>query len=415
MRIKNSTIAGMFGNSLEWFDFVLYAYFAPIFANLFFPAENQFVSLLLTFGVFASGFLIRPLGGIIIGYCGDRFGRKKALIFTIILMSFATCSIALLPTYKTIGIWAPILLTLTRLLQGFAVSGELNGSASFLIEHAGKKHRGLAGSLSMSSAFIGILIGSILATIITNTVSHAQLIVWGWRIPFLFAAIIGIIGLIVRLKTEESPLFKLIGQSATAPVKKVIVHHWKELLLAIFTTCIMAVGNYFLIAYFTTFLVKTEGMPLEYAMLINCISMFLFVFLLIFFGWLSDKIGRKPTYLLGAFGFIVLSYPIIWLLAQKSILLAFIAELLFVLILSPVAALVPTIVAEIFPTKLRNTGSSIGYNISLALFGGTAPLVAIALVKLTHQVMMPAWYLIGCALVSLIAVLIIQETFKKEL
>ena len=178
MKLKMTTMAGVFGNALEWFDFILYAYFAPIFSLIFFPTKDQFVSLILTFGVFASGFFVRPLGGFLIGYWGDCYGRKKALIFTIVLMNCSTIAIAFLPTYAQAGIIAPILLTIIRLSQGFAVSGELNSSTSFLIEHSGENHRGFYGSLAMCSGFSGVLLGSTVATIITTILPHKYLISW---------------------------------------------------------------------------------------------------------------------------------------------------------------------------------------------------------------------------------------------
>lgn len=280
---KTVMLAGVVGNALEWYDFLLYAYFASVIAPLFFPAKTPFVSLLLTFGVFALGFLVRPLGGLIIGRFGDVYGRKKALIFTIWLMTVPTVLIGLLPSYATIGIAAPIILTLIRCLQGFAVSGELTSSANFLVEHAHPQQRGFAGSLIMAGAFTGILFGSLIVTLQTEWMPADILHSWGWRIPFLLAGVFGVIGLIIRLRAMESPQFMALQGGATkTPLNTWIKDYWKPWLYGLGRTVVLAIGNYFFIAYFATFLVKQGGFTLNEAMVINVISTAIFVIALPF-------------------------------------------------------------------------------------------------------------------------------------
>jgi proline/betaine transport protein TphA len=408
MRTKINVLGGLLGNSIEWFDFILYVYFAPIFSTLFFPTKSEYISLIITFGVFASGFFMRPIGGFILGLYGDRYGRKAVLILTISSASLATFLIAFLPTYSKAGIIAPLLLTLLRLLQGFSVSGELNCSAAFLIEHVNKKHRGFAGSLITCTALSGLLLASSLVALITYLMPHSQLISFGWRIPFCFAGLLGLIGLLVRLKTDETPEFLATEDIQRRNSKFNLFKQYSHLIIAtILITFVAAVGDYFFIGYFTVFLTKTGGFQLKTAALINTIAMIILILSVLFSGFLSDKIGKRFLFAISA-GFIaIFSYPIIYLFTLHSIAYAFLGEMLFVIILAPVAGLIPPILAELFPTNVRNSGSTIGYNIGMALFGGTAPLVAITLVNLTKNPLEAAWYLIISAFISLLTIVLV--------
>lgn len=418
---KKTILAGVFGNALEWYDFTAYAFLAPVLAELFFPAHDPSVSLLMTFSVFALGFLVRPLGAFLFGYLGDKLGRRKALILSIIVMSMPTLLLGLLPTYAAVGIMAPLLLTILRLLQGTAVSGELTSAAAYLVEHAGEDRRGWAGSLVMCSAFVGITLSSAMVALFTEITTHEQLLAWGWRLPFLFGGVIGLIGLIVRLKSTETHLFE---QSKTAPSPETSTTFFSHLAgilrhqavwLAMLLTCIMAVGNWFLIAYFNTFLIKQVHLPMREVMLTNFAILCIFTLLLPLIGILSDNVGRKPVLKIGIIGFILLSYPVFWLLDHGSLLTAFLGQLLFAVILAFIAAIIPTALAELFQVRTRNSGMALGYNFSLALFGGTAPLIAIALVAHTGNHFAPAYYLILCALVSLVALSQLRESFRDKL
>lgn len=417
MRSKNLTIiAGLFGNTLEWYDFILYANFAPIFAQLFFPAHDPLNALLLTFAVFATGFIVRPFGAVIFGYIGDHLGRRIALITSITLITVPTFLIGFIPSYDHIGLAAPVILTLLRLLQGIAISGELNSAATYLIEHAKPNRRGYVGSLIMGTAFFGIFLGALASYLITNCFTQGQILSIGWRIPFWFSGLLGVVGLFLRLKSKESPKFLAEAHlEKQAPLRRTFKYFRKEILLTVLLTMIMAVGNYTYIAYIVTFLVKTQGLSLATATTINLISMLICVGFFPLMGLLSDKIGRKPVYKTGILGFIVFSVPIFWLLSQPNFYLILLGDVILGLFLVPVAGIIPTIIAELFPTSVRNCGSAIGYNISLALFGGTTPLVALKLVQLTQNNYAPAYYLMLAGLISAITLYFVEDRYAKNL
>ena len=417
---KRVVLAGAVGNALEWYDFTIYAFFVPIIATQFFPNKDPSLSILATFGVFALGFLVRPLGAILFGYIGDHAGRKKALILSMIMMSFPTFLIGLLPNYNAVGMVAPLLLIGLRIIQGLAVSGELTTATVFLIEHADVNKRGLAGSLAMSGALVGMVLSSLFATSISAMVSDSQLASWGWRIPFLIGGLIGIMGLIVRLQTIDPAVYKEISVDQESKDKRLsVISHinslsYRSLGVGVFLTSIMAIANYFLIGYFNTFLVETEGLPLRSVMVVNTIALITQMIMTVLMGRLSDRVGRKPVLGMGMLGLIALAYPIFWLLTQHDIYLALFGEILFALAGGALSGVIPTTLAEMFDTHHRNMGISISYNISLALFGGTAPLVAITLVTYTYNVYAPAWYLISCAMIAFLTLLTLKERYKQS-
>jgi proline/betaine transport protein TphA len=411
---KKVVLAGAIGNALEWYDFTIYAFFVPIIALQFFPNKDPFLSLLATFGVFAVGFLVRPLGAILFGYIGDHAGRKKALVISMIMMSCPTFLIGLLPNYSAIGIMAPMLLIGLRLIQGLAVSGELTTATVFLIEHADTNKRGIAGSLAMAGALLGMMLSSLFATLISQLLSDSQLAAWGWRIPFVAGGIIGIAGLIVRLRSIDPVLYEEVQNRPVSVIGHISTLNYGSLLTGIFLTAIMAIGNYFLVAYFNTFLIKNQGLPLRPVMIINAVAISVQIIMTLLMGRLSDFVGRKNVLGSGIMGIIILAYPIFWLLTQHDIYMALSGEILFAMAAGVFSGLIPTTLAEMFDTYHRNMGISISYNISLALFGGTAPLVAIALVAKTQNVYAPAIYLICCACLSFLALLTLKESYRKS-
>lgn len=416
LTINGTVIAGLFGNALEWYDFILYANFAPLFASIFFTTDDHFISLVLTFIVFAAGFIVRPLGGVVIGHVADRMGRRTALITSISIITLPTFFIGFLPTYNSIGWIAPILLMLLRLMQGIAVGGELNTAANYLVEHAPSKHRGLAGCLVMGTQFLGMLFGALVTLLLTIFIAPDDLQNWGWRIAFWFGGILGVIGFLVRLRSEESPMFREEAEREIhTPIKLVYLNHRMDIFLGVLLCCIIAAGVYLFIAYVVTFLTEFEGFSFYQANAINLMSMLVIVLLFPVMGMLSDKFGRKPIFNAGLASIIILAVPIFWLLSQKNFTLALVGDLLLCLTIVPVVALIPTILAEMFPMDVRNTGTALAYNISLAAFGGTTPLIALGLVRFTGSNLAPAGYFILMAIVSSIALYFIEESHHRPL
>ncbi len=417
---KKVVLAGAIGNALEWYDFTIYAFFVPIIATQFFPNKDPFLSLLATFGVFAVGFLVRPLGAILFGYIGDHAGRKKALIISMMMMSFPTFLIGLLPNYSAIGTMAPLLLVGLRIIQGLAVSGELTTATVFLIEHADQNRRGIAGSLAMAGALLGMVLSSVFATTMTELVSDVQLAAWGWRVPFLLGGLVGIMGFVLRLRSIDPAVYEQIHTSKEQGARRVSVKrhisslNYRTLFIGILLTSIMGIANYFLIAYFNIFLSKTQGLPLRPVMLVNMIAITIQIIMTLLMGRLSDHVGRKRVLGVGILSLAALACPIFWLLTQHDIYMALIGEVLFATAAGAITGLIPTTLAEMFDTYHRNMGISISYNISLAIFGGTAPLVAITLVESTHHLFAPAWYLMACATLAFLSLLTLNESYKKS-
>ena len=412
---KRSILAGLYGNALEWFDFLLYASFAPLFAILFFPTDVKYVSLMATFGVFAIGFLMRPIGGIIIGHYADFHGRRQALILSVTIMTLATGSIAFLPSYQQIGLISPLLFTILRLIQGIAVGGELPGSATFIIEHMFADRRGFAGSLVLSTAFFGIFMGSLVASSISHLLSYEDLLQFGWRVAYVLGSLLGVIGIYLRIKSAEPSQYLNIKPSNELPAKQVFTQHKQSLLLAVIFTSIMALSNYVLIAYLPTFLVNANYLPLRDAHTINLIALLLLTLLIPIMGLLSDLIGRKPVFLGGLCFLLIGIFPVFWLLQQGSWWPALLGEVILSLVLAPLNGTVPTILAEMFPTTVRASGTSIGYNLGQALFGGTVPLIALTLVEITGNHYAPAWYVFLWAIFVILSMRFLQESYKTIL
>ena len=401
-------MAGSIGNVLEWYDFALYGYFAPVIAALFFPGKSELAALISTFGIFAVGFFARPVGAVLFGHLGDTVGRKTALIWSVMLMAVPTCLLGLLPTHDEIGIGAPILLTVLRILQGLSVGGEFTGSMTFLVEHARPEERGYAGSWSEFSAQIGILLGSGVGALLTSTLSHEDLYAWGWRVPFVLGVLVGGVGFYLRTGIEESPEFeqiKLGGAVSRFPLRDVLVFRRRELAQAVGIIVLYAVSFYLAFVYLITYLSSVLTVPLNQAMIGNTIGLAVFTFLVPIMGAVSDRIGRRTPMIWGAAGLAILSYPLFMLLGHQTIPFLLMAQLLFAVLIAAYVGPMCATVVELFPPQGRYTGISIAYNLALALFGGTAPLVATYLIGKTGSLVAPSYYLMFCALLSLVVVL----------
>ncbi|MDQ6733031.1 MAG: MFS transporter, partial [Nitrospirota bacterium] len=406
-------MAGAIGNVLEWYVFALYGYFAPVFAAMFFPSEQASVSLLSAFGVFAIGFLARPLGALLFGYIGDTRGRREALAWSVILMAIPTVIVGLLPTYETIGIAAPLALTLCRFLQGLSVGGEFTGSVTFLVEHAAPTQRGYIGSWAGFSAQVGALLGSGVGAFVASNMTDEALHLWGWRIPFLLGSLIAVVGWYLRTRIHESPAFeqaRRAGALSASPIREVFTHQRIAVAKVIGLVWLHGVGFYLLFVYLTTYLSAVTTVPLATVLTINTACMLLLAVLIPLMGRLSDAVGQKPLLLIGAAGLAITAYPsFIWLTSEHlpRLWAAYVSlTVLMSCYLGPFFAMVVTL----FPTAQRYTGLSAGYNIAAALFGGSAPLVATLLITWSGNILSPSLYLSLCALISFSVILTLRDT-----
>jgi MFS transporter, MHS family, proline/betaine transporter len=400
------------GNLLEYYDFSIYGFLAPLLGPLFFPNTNKLLSLIAAFGVFAIGALVRPVGAIIFSYIGDRWGRKKTLALTIILMASASTLIGFLPTYQDIGIMAAILLLTCRIVQGLALGGEFAGSIVYLTEHAPPTQRGLYGSWVMFSTFAGILLGSAVSTVTTHLFS----IHWAWRIPFLLSFFLGMTGFYLRLYLPETPQFAaLIKAERTLknPVLTAFRNHSGTLLKATSLDFLPAVAFYLLFIYLTTYLNLYFKVPLNTALLSNTLSLILVVLLIPILGAVSDKIGRKKIMFVGATAFIILFYPL--LLEQGTWNSILIAQLLFGIAIAFCCAPMPTTFSEMYTTDMRYTGVALPYNIANALFGGTIPLILSVLLEKTGNTTIPGYCLGIAGVIMFLTLLTVKETYLQPL
>lgn len=416
--IRKTVIVAVIGNIMEWYDFALYGYFAPVLAHLFFPSEDPAVSLVLTFGVFATGFLMRPVGAAIFGHFGDRMGRRKALSASVLLMAGATALMGLLPTYAQIGMTATVLLTFLRLLQGISAGGEFTGSISFLVEHAPPSRRGFIGSWTTFSGVSGMILGSGAGALATYLLSDEALNSWGWRIPFLLGIVTGAVGYYLRFGVEESPMFKALkeqGKVVQAPLKEAFREFHKEMLTAVGVNWLNAAVFYTVWVYNTTYLATVIGFPLSSALLINTLSMLFLIIAIPLMGALSDRVGRKPVLIAGCVGVACLAYPLYYLLSQGTFGSALTAQLVFVIPISMLQGAMPATMVELFPTSSRYSALSISYNIAFAIFGGTAPLVATQLISMTGNPLAPSFSLIFAAVVSLLVIVSMKERYREAL
>ena len=394
------------GNVLEWYDFILYGFFATILSRHFFPSHSHFISLLIVFSVFASGCLIRPLGSLLFGHIGDRYGRKRSLMITIVIISLATTSMGLLPTYQQVGVWAPILLTLCRLMQGLAVSGEEVGAGIFLTENAPRNEQCYASSIILGSVYVGLLLGSVTAFLITIIFSKAVVASWAWRVPFLLSFIYGVVAFYYRWRDIESPRFLLIETQKRvryAPIKEVFSCYKEEIAVAIMLCFVFAVAIYLFAVYLPSFFNSIAGYNMEKTLLISALSLLVMSILVPLVGKLADRVGAKRLYSMGCLGFVVMSYPIFYLLSLHNISSIIVAEAILCVLLSLVAGSIFPLLMQRFPITVRYTGVGIAFNIAMTLFGSIAPIVAITLVKYTGNNTAPFWYLLIAAVVSLVA------------
>ena len=417
--LRHIVLASVLGTTVEWYDFLIYGVGAAlVFNKLFFPSFDPLVGTLAAFGSYAVGFVARPLGGAIFGHYGDRLGRKAMLTLTMIIMGGGTFLIGLLPTYEQIGIFAPVLLIFLRLLQGIGIGGEWGGAVLMVIESGDPKRRGFLGSLVQ----VGFPLGMVLATIVFAAVSklpESDFLAWGWRVPFLISFLLVGVGMFVRLKLVETPKFRELqnhDEVAEMPIFDVLRRDWKNFLIAVGLKLTEVAWVYILTVFIVFYAASRLGLSRSiildavlYAALLELITIPLF-------GILSDKIGRKPMYAAGAILSAVLAFPLFMLLDTKDTLtitltIAVVMSLTHGLMFGPQAAFLP----ELFGTKVRYSGASLGCQVSAAISGGFAPLIATGLLTWENGTRSISLYLIGLAAVTLLAVIASKETAFRDL
>jgi MHS family proline/betaine transporter-like MFS transporter len=416
--IRQAIVGASIGNMVEWFDFAVYGYLAVTLGAVFFPSEDPTISLLSSFAVFGVAFVMRPLGGLFFGPLGDRIGRQRTLATVIILMSVSTFVIALLPGYATIGIWAPILLVLARLLQGFSAGGEFGGASAFIAEYSPDNRRGFLVSWLEFSTLIGFILGSTSVLVLSSVLSEDALTSWGWRIPFLLAGPLGLIGLYIRLRLDDTPEFRALesaGEVSQSPFKETITQNWRPILQVAGLVIIQNAGFYIVLTYMQTYITEQLGFSTTSASLSTVLTLLVGMALIPPLGALSDRVGRKPVLMASCVGFVVLTYPLFLLLNAGNLAGAITAHVTLGALLAVYLSTTIAALTELFPTRVRYGGFSIGYNVSVAIFGGAAPFLATYLISVTGNPLSPAFYLIAAAIATALTLLTIKETARTPL
>ena len=406
---------------LEWFDYGLYGYFAVIISRDFFVSDDPIVGLLLSFLVFGTGFLVRPIGGILIGAYADKHGRIKALTLTIMCMGICTMCMGLLPTYSQVGIAAPILLTVLRLLQGLATGGEFGSSLTFIAEYGTPNNRAFLVSWQPFSVGCGLLVGSAAGLLITTVLPEAALYDWGWRIPFICGILIAIYGVHMRKNVPDSPEFLKMkeetneAQEPHTPVKDLFLLYKKPILTVMGLLVGSSATYYLLITYMPTYISQFMHTSLSSAFVVNTSVIAINLLLCPIVGKLIDKVGRRKCLIIGCLGFLILSYPVFALLIQQTDAVVMIALLGVLIVFQTILAVAIAVVsAEVFPTKLRNSGIGFSYNLAAAIFGGLAPLAATALIAATGNQLSITYLILGSILITFLTTVFLLKGFYAK-
>ncbi len=412
-RLRRVVAATIAGNVLEWYDFAVYGYFAAAIGRQFFPGSDPTVSLIAALGVFAAGFLARPLGGILFGHVADRIGRRQALIASVALMVVPTVLIGLLPTYAQIGAAAPVLLLLLRILQGLSVGGEYATSMVYAAEQAPAHRRALITSATGLGAIGGMLLGSGVGAVVSAILLSEGVDAWGWRVPFLLGILLGAAGLLLRRGLEEPHAPAAAPQGS--PLLTAVRAHWPDLLRLVGVICLSGAGFYLIFVYSVTYMNVVLHDSMRAAFDINTASIALLLLAYPFGAWLSDRIGRRPVLMLFAAAMLLLAWPLYRLMHSADPWAVLAAQCGLTLLLGPFLGVIPVVLVEAFPRDLRCSAAGLAYNLAMALFGGMAPAAATWLIARTADDMMPAVLLIGAAAVSLVAAATLRETAGRPL
>jgi len=412
--LRRAIAASAIGNATEWFDYGIYAYGITYISAALFPGSTEEATL-FALATFAISFLIRPLGGLFWGPLGDRLGRKAVLALTILLMAGATLCVGLIPSYDSIGFWAPVLLIVLRMVQGFSTGGEYGGAATFMAEYAPDRKRGFCGSFLEFGTLAGFSLGAFLMLGVSSLLSDSAMQSWGWRLPFLLAAPLGLIGMYLRNRMEDTPVFRELAEKhqeepeIKTEFKDLLTRYWKPLLLLGGLVVALNVVNYTLLSYMPTYLKSEIGLSSDGALVVPLIGMLCMMLVLPFAGALSDRVGRKPMWLFSLVGLLVMAVPMYKLMGTglAGAVVGFaVLGLLYVPQLATISATFPAM----FPAHVRYAGMAIAYNVATSLFGGTAPAANDWLVHQTGSNLVPAYYMMVSCVVGLVALYFVIET-----
>jgi MHS family proline/betaine transporter-like MFS transporter len=405
---RRVVLASVLGNGLEWFDFVSYGYFASIIAKVFFPADTS-LSLVLTYATFAVGFVVRPIGGIVLGAYADRHGRKSALSLLIVMMAFGTLTLGLTPSYASIGILAPLIIVLGRVVQGISIGGEFASATALLVEHAPANRKMTYGSFQMSSQALGRVLATGIGLAVLLNFTPATVQAGAWRIPFLIGSLIGPFGFYVRYRLSESPEYQQLKASAPqvvrAPVREVLQKHWLQLICAIGLVIIGTSLTYIWNTYLPTFVVEQLHLPLWQSLVGVTVTSALGIGIVVLGGWLADRYGGYRIFFLFTAISALISYPFFsYVLAEPGFGRLFLAQFVVLTVFGLLQGSGPGMLAMLFPVEVRSTGMAIAYNVGVTVFGGFAPLTVTWLIAATGSKLVPAYYIIVAGVLSIVVV-----------
>ena len=416
--IRRVVAAGLFGTVVEYYEFTIYGLLALLIAPNFFPNQNGTASLLAALLTFGTSYVVRPVGALIFGWFGDRFGRRSTLVVCVTMMGVASTLIGFLPNHAQIGVWAPVLLVLLRLVQGVSAGGELIGAVTYVMESVPRRRRGFLVAMNPFGSSMGAALGSVVVGTVALLASSGQMASWGWRIPFLVCLPLTLICLALRLRVEDSPEFqKTVARSKVArvPVATVFTKYPKQVLQAIGFGIALNGVVYVGLVYMPAYLIRTRGFQQSSIFWLSAACLVVQALAIPLLGALGDRFGRKPVLLAGTLGHLVLAFPILLLMGKSASIVAVGLGLLMFMLLSGVQATGLVVFSELFPARVRFTGGAVSYNISAVLVGGFSPWVATKLVAATGNPLSPAWWIVGVSAVGIVALLSLKETAGRRL